>query len=186
MSGTDWLSRSRTPLGWRSETEPQETLDVWRKAKPEENELCVKAMWLGTMSSDSVTDHSSGQQEHSDDWFMSLFQTRPVLTGFESNRGRERKGWASSSWLLFSRRSWSPTTRSCLCTSRLLALLQRAVNLVQSLLNAQRCESGRGVLIPTLLHQFDQSWQHLRDTETEYESCRSCERKCCKVTAGDE
>ncbi|MEQ2254430.1 hypothetical protein ILYODFUR_003664 [Ilyodon furcidens] len=48
--------------------------------------------------------------------------------------------------------------------SRLLALLQGAVNLVKGLLDAQRCESGRGVLVPALLHQFNQSRECLRET----------------------
>lgn len=44
-----------------------------------------------------------------------------------------------------------------LCFSGLLALLQRAVDLVQGLFDAQRRQPGRGVLVPALLHQLHQS-----------------------------
>lgn len=49
--------------------------------------------------------------------------------------------------------------------SRLLALLQRTVNLVQRLLDSQSCQPCGGVLVPTLFHQFHQSRESLRGTE---------------------
>lgn len=54
--------------------------------------------------------------------------------------------------------------RRLLFVSRLLAFLQRALNLVQGLLDAERCESGRRVLVPALLHQLHQSRESLRTT----------------------
>lgn len=49
--------------------------------------------------------------------------------------------------------------------SGLFALLQRAVDLVQGLLDAQRRQPSRGVLVPALFHQFDQSRECLRGTD---------------------
>lgn len=49
--------------------------------------------------------------------------------------------------------------------SGLFALLQRAVDLVQGLLDAQRRQPSRGVLVPALFHQFDQSRERLRGTD---------------------
>lgn len=49
--------------------------------------------------------------------------------------------------------------------SGLFPLLQRAVDLVQGLLDAQGREPCRGVLVPALFHQLDQSRESLREAE---------------------
>lgn len=57
--------------------------------------------------------------------------------------------------------------------SGLFALLQRAVDLVQGLLDAQRRQPRRGVLVPALFHQFDQSRERLRETDEGEEESNS-------------
>lgn len=52
-----------------------------------------------------------------------------------------------------------------ICSAVHLALLQRAVDFVQSLFDTQGSEAGRRVLVPALLHQLHQRRQRLGERE---------------------